>query len=304
MALKPELQTWLDQVKDSLSKETRERLEQDLATEAAATKFKDTILARSDYSRAMDQLRAEEQKLKAEADKSTQEATALIGANKKWREDNVKAYETAIKERETAFAELEAHRARIKVLAEQGLIDPEDPTLAVAAQVKPKDDGGNGKGTNYLTQEALMEALAKKDAELVSAIANFEDLADEHFQLTGQRLKRADFMQAMIKNPNKTMYQVWEEGYGITQKRKELEEASIQRRIDEARAEERAKVLSERATDALNPNPASLSRGDDKHIISLFTSDKNNARQTGRTPGVAEAVASWERGEFRPKTPA
>src|SRR3990172_2971613 len=203
MALKPELQAWLEQVGPTLSKETAERLKQDLETEAVATKFKDTVLARSDYSRAMDTLRADEQKLKADSEKATQEANALIGANKKWREDNVKAYEQALREKDTAYAELEAHRARIKALAEQGLIDPEDPTLQTGVKPVDKPNGKGGESVNYLTQEALMQVLAKKDQEFANAFTHFEDLADEHFQLTGQRLKRTELLQELMKFPDK-----------------------------------------------------------------------------------------------------
>lgn len=304
MALKPELKSWLDQVGPKLSENVRTILAGELERDEVATVWRDTVMARSDYSRAQDELRRDGERLKAEADLKAREAEALLAANQKWRADNSEAYEQALKAKELADAELAAHRARIQALAEQGLIDPNDPTLAATKRANGGADPAKGtNGTSkHLSQEELDALLAKKEAAMATSFADaftyFEDLADEHLALTGQRLKRTELLAELKKNPNANLQQVWEQKYDIPKIRAELAAKAEQEKIDKAVAEAIAKDRSERAVDAHSFRPRDLdSDSENKHILSLFPDQNNNASRL--SDGVRAAKASWEKGEFR-----
>jgi hypothetical protein len=297
MALKPELESWLKQVSAKASPELSALLTKELEKDELATVWKDTVMARSDYSRAQDELRKEGEKLTAEANQRKHEAEALLKANTDWRTTNVAAYEQALKAKEQADAELTLHRAKIKTLAEQGLIDPNDPSLIVSNQQVVKKEEPK---VNHLTQEAFEAELAKREMSYVKGMTYFEDLADEHFQLTGQRLKRTELVTELEKSPGLSLQQVWEKKYNIPQIKADLAEKQIQERIAKEVAESIAKDRSERATDVHAFRPRELdSDGENKHILSLF---QNQTNATQASDAVRAAKASWERGEFRTPT--
>lgn len=300
MALKPELKSWLEHVGPKLSDNVRTILSQELEKDDVAAVWRETVMARSDYSRAQDDLRKEGERLKTEAEEATRKAEAWYSTNTKWREDNEAKHNEALKAREQADAELAIHRAKIKVLAEQGLIDPEDPAFKLVGQPITKAEP---KG-QYLTQEALDALLAKKEAAMGSNFADaftfFEDLADEHFQLTGQRLKRQELLEELKKSPNSNLQQVWEKKHNILQVRADIAAKAEQERTQKAVAEALAKDRSERATDAHAFRPRDLDTdSENKHILSLFPEAANAAYGS---EAVRAAKASWERGEFRQPT--
>lgn len=296
MALKPELKSWLDQVAPSLSENVRTILTTELEKEDVAKVWKDTVMARSDYSRSQDELRREKEA--AEAAKKQSEAWYETLTN--WRNTEEKKVAEAIEAKKLADAELASHRARIQALAEQGLIDPNDPSLKVATNPPANMDQ---KTQNILTQEAIEALLAKKEAAMGSSFADaftfFEDLADEHFSLTGQRLKRTELLAELKKNPNMTLQQVWEQKYEIPKIRAELVEKSYKEREAKAVAEAIAKDRSERATDVHAFRPRDMeSDGENQHILSLFNTNSSNVANQ-QSEAVRAAKASWERGEFR-----
>ncbi len=293
MALKPELKSWLEHVGPKLSPEVSKLLATELEKEDVATVWRETVMARSDYSRAHDELAKKEQELIAKADEATKKAEAWYNTNVKWREENEAKVNATLKAKELADAELASHRARIKALAEQGLIDPNDPGLTTVTPPKTEEPKITG-----LTQEALQAELAKKDREYAIAIATFEDLADEHYSLTGQKLKRTELMTELMKSGG-SLQEVWEKKYNIPQIRADLAEKKIQERIEAARQEAIAKYQSERAADVHSFRPRDMeSDGENKHILSLFQDQSNNNALQG-SEAVRAAKASWERGEFR-----
>lgn len=293
--MKPELKSWLEHVGPKLSENVRTILNTELEKDDVANVFRETVMARSDYSRAQDELRKEGETLKANAEQKSREAEALLNANTKWREDNLVIHEQALKAKELADAELASHRARIKALAEQGLIDPNDPTLQAAAPTLKADPK-----INYLTQEAFEAEQAKKDWNTANAFSAFEDLADEHFSLTGQRLKRTELLQELARNKDLNLTQVWEKKYNIPQVRADIAAKAEQERTQKAIAEAIAKDRSERATDAHAFRPRELdSDGENKHLLSLFPNQTNASHGS---EAVRAAKASWEKGEFRQPT--
>ena len=295
MALKPELKSWLDQVGPKLSENVRTILSTELEKEDIATVWRDTVMARSDYSRSQDELRREKEA--AEAAKKQSEAWYQTLTD--WRNTEEKKVTEAIEAKKLADAELASHRARIQALAEQGLVDPNDPSLQ---QMNKPNGNGTTKEQPGLTQEALEALLAKKEAAMGSSFADaftfFEDLADEHFQLFGKHLKRTELLAELKKDPSSTLQQVWEKKYNVPQFRQELAEKAVQERIAKEVAEAVAKDRSERATDVHAFRPRDMeSDGENQHILSLFNTNSNTANSS--SDAVKAAKASWERGEFR-----
>src|SRR4030095_1198363 len=299
--MKQELKSWFDQVAPKLSENVRTIITAELEkNEEAANVLRDTVMARSDYSRAQDELRKEKETAQA----ARQQSEAWYNTLNTWKTDQEKLVAEAIEAKKLADAELASHRARIKALAEQGLIDPNDPSLQEVH--KPTPAGSAAAVQSSLTQEAIEALLAKKEAAMGSNFADaftfFEDLVDEHYQLFGTRLKRQELLADLKKDPNSTLQQVWEKKYNVPQVRQELAEKAIQERIAKATEEAIAKDRSERATDAHAFRPRDMeSDGENQHILSLFNSNANVANQSSEA--VRAARASWERGEFRQQSP-
>lgn len=295
MALKPELKSWLEHVGPKLSEDTRNMLAKELEKDDVATVWRETVMARSDYSRAHDELVKEKQELEAKATEATRKAEAWFDTNTKWRNENEVKVTEALKAKEQADAELTLHRAKIKTLADQGLIDPNDPSLIVSNQrVEPRVE----QKVSGLTQEVFEAELAKRELAFVKGFSYFNDLAQDHFELTGQRLRQSDLVDELAKHPGKNLKEVWETKYNIPQVKADLAAKAEADRTAKAVAEAIAKDRSERATDVHAFRPRDLdSDTENKHILSLFPADANHA--TTGSEAVRAASASWERGEFR-----
>lgn len=298
MALKPEVKAWLDSL--PLGKEAKEVLEKEAEREEVQVKLRETVLARSDYSRSMDALRTQEQALKAEADTAKQRAESLIQANVKWRNDNQGVLAKAVEDAKKKEAILAQAQQRIQSLVDQGLpIDPRD-ILGDPSDHRGEPPQPLAPGKRVFNEDQMAELMKRKEMEFAFAMANFEDLADQHRRLFNESLNRKELVKEMLEK-GKTLEDVWREKYKVDDKEKELAEAEITERVQKAVAEERTKILSERY--APGSPVAGIGLGDE-HIINVLKPTGTG----GRSDAVQAAMDSWQKGEFRepppsPKTP-
>ncbi len=292
MPIKAELKSWLESVAPLLDKDVRKGLEAELEKDEVANKFKETVLARSDYSRAMDELRLKEQTTAEEQRK----AQAWYDTLSAWQKEKEPLVQQTLREKELARAELEAYKAQLKSLSEAGLIDPSEASVKFESPNTPKPNGG--AEPKYLTAENLKQERLQMERDFAYALANFGDIADQHQELFGSRLTRKELLDELMQKGG-TLEEAWDRKYNVTAKRQELEQNRVNKLIEDARAEERAKVLSERAVDPGYRSPAPYEDPADKHILSLFN-------QTQGTSSVSEAVkaatAAYQRGDFRTPT--
>lgn len=301
MALKKETMEWLKNL--PLGVEARTVLDKEMETnEAVGQELQRALMARSDHSRAMNEIQQKETQLKQDADAAMAKANALLNSNVEWRKDNEQLVARAITDAQQKGAILARVQQQLTVLQQQGY--PVDPTEIFGVQTQPNNpylqspDGGFRYGAppeskpapKVLTQEQVQELLSRQEQQFAFAMANFEDLADQHKRLFGTNLNRSELVKDMLEK-NRPLDQVWRDKFGVDAKEKEIAEADIQKRIDTAVAESRTTLLSERAASPGFPAP---SLGQD-HILNIL----KPTGVTGSSDAVKAAVSSYNKGEFR-----
>lgn len=298
MSLKPETEAWLKSL--PLSKELGEALTKELeANHETEVKVRETVLGRSEINRKFDELKAEREKLETASATAQKKADSMLDANVKWRKDNEAVVVKALEDQRKLESKLVATNAKLKLLADQGVIDP--------GELEPNAELPKTPDAKYMTQAEVERYWKEKESELGRnvgfGIANFGDVADEHFRLFGTHLKRTDLMKE-IADKNISLEDAWEKKFSVAAKRTELAETQRKQEIDQARAEERLKVLSE-----ISVSPGGLGRsellddGINKHILNIV---KPTNSGSGVSDAVAAAKASWAKHEFAesPRNPA
>ncbi len=304
MPIKPELEAWLKTV--PFSADAQALIAKELEKEDVATKVRESVLARSDYSRHMDELRAKEQSLAADTQAKVAEAQSLLNSNVEWKKKNEGVLASAVRKAEQAEATLAAHQAKIRTWQEQGLLSEEDiadiaAARAASAQVPPSAPPP-AETKKYVTPDEFN----KEVANLVYGFANFNDIADEHQRLYGSPLKRTELVAEMMKSQQagrpKSLEEVWEEKFKVSEKRKEIERLDWEKQKEDAIQAALIKDRSERSVSG--PQLPSDLGSRDTHILSLFKDNKGG--QHGVSEGVAAAAnayrdpKNWVNGEFKP----
>jgi hypothetical protein len=285
MPIKKEVVDWLKSL--PLGDDARKALEADLEKKEVQDAVGKSVMATADYSRAMDKLRDQETEMKRVSDEAIFKANNLLQQNVTWRNKNEVTVRAAIDDANKKGFVLQTLQTKLQALAEQGLIDPREfditaPGVPAPAPVPLK---------KFMTEEDMSERLQKKEMEFAFAMANFEDIADQHKRLFNQPLKRTELVQEMLQK-GQSLEDVWKAKYKVDDRLKEIDEAVITDRIKKAVDEERTAILSSRAASpGGGPSP---SLGED-HIVNIL----KPVRSAGMSEGVRAAVDSYNRGEFR-----
>ncbi len=304
MAMSKETEEWLSALEreGGMSGASVLELKQHFSHSKADEFVKGSVLRQSDYSRSM----AEVQRLKSEAEAERQQLTAAEEATRKyqtelvqWQQGAEPAFHKANKEREIAERKAANAVARLKSrAAELGLDETEllrDLDIPASASVVPPAGGGNMDTSQFITRESLQKTA--REVALLEGVVN--DLADTHFDLFGKRLNRTELIKAATTS-GKSVEQYWNETFKVEEKRAELANVAVEKRISEAVAAKEAELRSQ------IPN-AMLPRPDDvfsRHKIfsneSLMkTSREEQGRESGRPNGVSAAIAAFNSGAHR-----
>jgi hypothetical protein len=285
MPIKKEVVDWLKSL--PLGDDARKALEADLEKKEVQDAVGKSVMATADYSRAMDKLRDQETEMKRVSDEAIFKANNLLQQNVTWRNKNEVTVRAAIDDAQKKGYVLQTLQTKLQALAEQGLIDPRE--FDITAPVAPASTPVPLK--KFMTEEDISERLQKKEMEFAFAMANFEDIADQHKRLFNQPLKRTELVQEMLQK-GQSLEDVWKAKYKVDDRLKEIDEAVITDRIKKAVEEERTAILSSRAASpGGGPSP---SLGED-HIVNIL----KPVRSAGMSEGVRAAVDSYNRGEFR-----
>ena len=237
----------------------------------------DGVLARSDYSKHMDQLRAQEQRAK-EQETALQaklaEATSLYERNQAWYEANA----AALKEYPTLKAALASRRVNGDGDGGDGGDDDRHRTAPPA----PLDKAG---------VEALLDStLAERERGYVDVVAFLQDTALEHYARFGTKPD----MRALVANPKLgkpiagqpgrvfSLQDAYQEKYGeqVAAKQKEAEDKRIADLVE-------ARLVEERK--ALAGQPFPLRGGPQPSVLDVIETKEGSAAHT-----VDSAVALYE----------
>lgn len=228
MAQSDTLKWFTEKVKPHLADEQAAALEAAIAKDEVAKVLNEGLMARSDYSRSMDKLRTEKEQWQAQANTELQGHVSQLEHWRQTKENEVNAeLQRQIAARDAYWkAQLEGQGAEIT-----------DPPPSSA---KPNGHAnGNGNGTpKYITAEeldrreyeysqipAMQMQLAIKHHELFGNWPDLTSITDQAVKLNRQA--------AALNQRGPSLEQVWESMYKVPEKREELRQAEIQRKIDE-----------------------------------------------------------------------
>lgn len=299
----------------ALSKETEDwlaGLEKDggLTTEAMASirasmggkadeYVKGSALRQADYSRSMGDIQKQKEAVAtAEAALQKREVAVTkfqtdLGA---WKADSQPIYEKALRDKEAAENKVHKALARLKTTAAQYGMDENEllkdldtmETPHIPAQAaQPQIDT-----SKFITRESL--AQTARDAALLEGIMG--DLADEHRELFGTRLNRAELVREAIAS-GKTVEQQWADKFKVSDKRSELSNAAIEKRIADAVAAKDAELRSTLPNAML---PRDVDRNNPMTSHKIFSNAKVMSGGHEETPaptGVSAAVAAFQAGK-------
>jgi hypothetical protein len=294
-----ELQEWVKSL--GLPEDKAKIVLESFGAPEVLTKVGETVLARQDYSRNMDKLKAEEKRLAedfakkvAEEDRKSTEYATSVG---KWKTEKEEVLNKATKAREEAEAKLVAAQAKIKEIAPTYGI-PEDQLSSiltpVVARTEPRrEDPPRNENGEFISKEEFNKTVMNY-AKLPAIITTLER---EHVRLFGPNAEMPDWM-AMV-DAGKPLKQAWEEKYKVPERREALNKEAHDREI--AEAEKRGAEAARSKFLAENPVSAGVRRDSDSGSPVLSEIKRQNAAREGdKDPGrgVAAAVAAFNEKKY------
>lgn len=312
MPVKPELKTWMDSL--PLSEETKKLLAGDLEKDEVQKVVSETVMARSDYSRKLDENKTLQTQLENDRKATNDERTAVTrwkqeeeARVKKWHADNQAALAKEANQKK-------AYEAKLAKMVSDGWITPEEAQISNAdfianqpiTQSQPVDRDGRGR---FVSPDDLIAANAETRNMSVHAIAKINDLADQHFDLFGTRMNRQELVDLTLQMAEDArvnrraipkVEDVWRVHYKVDEKREEVRQAKID--LDKKAFAEEA-VIRDRSERALAGDNAPYTKLDDKagnqHLLGLLSNSKDgSARAMGVSPTVAKAVEAYRSGKL------
>lgn len=264
-----------------------------------ATGLEKSVKRQSDYSRSMDQGRAEleAQRAALEAKEAQLTAEATEWANLTAAE---KRHAGELQARlEQTEAEALRHRQTLERMAREAGVDPQTllgSSAAATTTAPPAAPAAPAVDTSKFADRDHVRQLAQMSLHLPAQIA---DLKDEHFALTGQRLNSAALVaelerRATTKGNTKStdLRAIWEETHNIGQIRADAEAARIKSIEDAAYTRGREAALTETS---LPPGAEPTGR----HAV-IFNPDRKSALQRPQpAQGLQGAINAFRTGKYR-----
>jgi hypothetical protein len=268
---------WLDSL--GLEGTDRAAVEGLLKNPKNVEKIGATVMARSDYSKAQDEVARKQKELDAENLK-VQNFYRETTEFKARGEATIRAAEEKAAKLAADIAKIQTKMGTIKT---QYAIDDADiaeimtiPAAAAAPPVEQKRDPETGK---FVTREE-----AQNLPFIPAALMN---ISQQHNQLfPGTTFDAEQLTADAIKN-KRTLAQEWEAKFDVPKKRTEIAEAAIQARIQKEVQEQVTAYKSE------NANPAAAPSGIVAPVLSMQIDRPNFDKPKDPNRGVSAAVASF-----------
>jgi hypothetical protein len=306
-----ELQEWVKGLE--LSADDQKIVLEKLGSEKVITKVGTSIMAQRDYSRGMDELKAEKTrieadlaiKIKDEEKKSADYMNELGG----WKRDREKVLDEAVSAREQAEQQLAAVQTKIKQLAPTYAI-PESELSSILTSPAPsttprKQDPPREVDTGKFVSKDDFNHVVMNYAKLPAIMVVIER---EHARLFGPQAEMPDFIALMEEAPkNKlTLHEMWERKFKVPERRAEIAKTAHDAEI--LAAEKRGAEAATSKMLAENPGIGNTVRREN-HVGSpvLDISRKNakdGAPNSSPSParGVEAAIAAFGQGTYRTGT--
>ena len=298
MALSVETSAWLEGLaKDGgISAESLATIKSSLESSAKADEYvKGSALRQSDYSRKQAELQTARQEFeKAQADLANKEAGVTkfqtdLGV---WKTDSEAKIIAALQAREAAETKAAAALSRLQLVGGKYGVDPADLNIEGVIAAKPKETPVPEFDTSkFVTKEDVSRGT--QDAALLDAM--IYDLGVEHQSLFGKPLTGAYSLVKEAMASGKPLTEYWADKYKVDDRRKEVQEASIQQRINEGVEAAKTKFLSEN----LLPGGRGMSGVRDDLRGSPILREGGIPPPTDSGGGVSAAVAAFQSGKYK-----
>lgn len=301
MATSTETQSWLDSLKreGGISEEVHTQLKSALEGNTKADEYiRSSQLRQADYSRVMADVQKAQKDVEAagEALRTKEDQVTKyqndLGA---WKQGADKNFQQAIKEREAAGNKAAAAVARLKSLAVANGLDENEVLKDLEVAPVPDNQQQQQYQQPDLSGYVKREDIQRTVQESALIDASIHDVAVRHLELTGKPLKDASKLVQEAIAAKMTIGDYAAKKYDYSKLEGEQSEAAVQRRVDDAVAAERTKILS----DAGLPNAGTGLRTDLKGSP-LFSGGPLKAPVAGAEGGgVSAAVAAFISGKFK-----
>ena len=289
-----DLQSWLDEAtkRAGLSQQERETLAGAItSTPKIQTYLEESSLRQSDYDRNMNRLKAEHQQ---RLDEIAAKEAEVDGFQKRiggWYDENNGKFVKTQEELETLRVREVQLQERMKSLASRYGVPEEElniPTTTTTTTTPPPAPSFDA--TKFMSREEAEQF--GRTMPLVTA--ELQELVEEHRELFGKPLRGSRELVAKAMKTGKTIRSVWEEEHKVADRKRQMDEEAVQRRIDTAVAERELKVRSEQNLPAPRPDAQR------SPIVDRFAKDRSTTERTtdpGR--GLRNALAAYNEGKYR-----
>lgn len=250
-----DLQNWLKGL--GLSPEKAKVVEEAFSAADVLPKVGETILTRSEFSRKMDELAKNEQKIASDLADKQSKVDQFYAQTAEWRKGKEQELSEARAAVTAAQGKLAGIRTNIDSIAAQYGVDKDDLKFLDdigAAPANPNPAAGPSGGTivdgKYVTKEDF-DRTAGQFANFPLIPAVLHDITVQHRKLFGTDLENTEQLIADAIAAKKPLKEFYESKYSVAAKREEVAKANTEAEITRRVTEEVTRRQSE-----LN-NPAS-----------------------------------------------
>ncbi len=286
----------------------------------AALLVGEEVLAKSDYTRRVQQVAAQQQQLQAEQAKLTElsgkinEYDAYLRTSHVSRED----YDSLAAERarlQTAFEQLsQEYPSIVDDLSLPTSTSNSNSNPSSGANVMPTPTSGNPSNPSNPVK-SVSELQWNQDKQSLAALAMLSpaaqhDLAVKHQQLFGSQIGNMTEIVQEAANTGRSLEEVWGDKYNVSARMEEVKQAEINSLVEERTKAELAKMLSAGAvgggvgvpnTNIGSPFLQRLAPADGQPSAALGAPDMNRVANQGTGQGSAAqaATAAYLQGKYK-----
>jgi hypothetical protein len=280
-------------------------------------KVGESVMMRGDYSRSMDELKTQKERLEGEYQEKVRIENEFHKKNSTWATNNATLLKKAQDDARDAKARLDAFTTKVKEFATaQGI--PEEDLAEVLKEAPPasggngdrrQDTGGNGQGeldSRYMTEEKFNEVAGK----YVLLPALITKLERTHFALFGNDGPAPDWEKLIFdarKNEH-TLQQEWELQFKVPERREAIAKATHDREMKDA--EERGRTAARSELLAEHPELVSGTRTLRTAESPVLHQAREKAKVEKRGDGLVDehrgvraAVTAFNEGKYAEKEP-
>jgi len=228
---KEQLEEWVKGFKVADDKKTQ--LLQLLADPEILPEIGNGVMRQSDYSKKLDEMRVEREAVEEQKQLVLSRRQELEG----WYDTNSPLYTKALEDLDKAKVELA--RMTDAYIKQNGSL----PTLTDTPPPAKPDDKPPFDASSFVSKDDLSKVVPA----LTQWPVQFQKIAQEHFQLTGEYPDGEKILAEVYKG--KSARQAWEDTHGIPAIRERKQKEHFEAELKAAREDERAKVMTEMAVD-------------------------------------------------------